>query len=310
MIYINDKDKEDVDKIFDDNIKNRLDTMMITSYEVENNSVNMMVIDDIDKIENIIDLKDVKKKTKLTLKENKVIISDKLADLTNKKKNDKITLKGPDNKEYTFVISDIFENYAGHYIIMDKETYTNNIGEYKINASYINLKNINDEEKVINRLMKNDDVLSVMSVKTTIKNIDNMLKSLNSVVLILIILSGSLSFVILYNLAYINVSERKREIATLKVLGFTDKEVDNYIVKETIILTIIGIILGLLFGSLLSNIIIDTIEISQVRFLRHINLISYVITAAFILGFTLIVNFITHFALKKIDMIESLKSVE
>ena len=158
--------------------------------------------------------------------------------------------------------------------------------------------------------MENDSVISVMSIKTTIKSVDNMLKSLDSVVLILIILSGTLSFVILYNLSYINISERKREIATLKVLGFTDKEVDNYIVKENIILTIIGIALGLLFGTFLTDVIIDTIEISQVRFLHVIDLSSYILTALFIIGFTIIVNVITHFSLKKIDMIESLKSVE
>ena len=191
-------------------------------------------------------------------------------------------------------------------MIMDKYTYQNNISDYKINASYVNLKNKNEEETVMNSIMKDENVISVMSLKTTIENVNNMLKSLNSVVLILIVLSGALSFVILYNLSYINISERKRELATLKVLGFTDKEVDNYIVKETII----GIVLGLIFGIFLTNIIIDTIEISQVKFLHKINAISFVITALFILGFTLIVNVITHFALKKIDMIESLKSVE
>ena len=149
-----------------------------------------------------------------------------------------------------------------------------------------------------------------MSVSQTIKSVNNMLKSLNSVVLILIVLSGALSFVVLYNLSYINISERKREIATLKVLGFTDKEVDDYIVKETIILTIMGITLGLIFGILLTNIIINTVEIEIVRFIHHINLSSYLITSFMIMLFTIIVSIIIHYALKKIDMIESLKSVE
>ena len=310
MVYLNDVSKDEADNIFNGISKNRLDTMMSSSYEVDNNSVYVMAVNDEKDIKNVLELNNIKTKKKISLKNNMVIISDKLADLINKKKNDKITIKGPDNEEYVFVISDVFENYAAHYIIMDKNTYQNNIGEYKINASYINLINKNNENKEIKKIMSNENVISIMSVKSTIKSVDDMLKSLNSVVLILIILSGSLSFVILYNLSYINISERKREIATLKVLGFTDKEVDNYIVKETIILTIIGIILGLLFGILLSRIIVDTIEISMVRFLRHINLISFIITTLFIMGFTFIVNFITHFALKKIDMIESLKSVE
>ena len=149
-----------------------------------------------------------------------------------------------------------------------------------------------------------------MSVSQTIKSVNNMLKSLNSVVLILIVLSGALSFVVLYNLSYINISERKREIATLKVLGFTDKEVDDYIVKETIILTIMGIVFGLIFGIFLTNVIVNTVEIEIVRFIHHINLSSYLITAFMIMLFTIIVSIIIHYALKKIDMIESLKSVE
>lgn len=310
MVYLNDIDENKIDQVFDSNIKNRLDTLMSSSYEVGNNSIYLMAVSNKDDIKNVIKLNNIKTNKKVKLESNKVIISDKLSDLINKDKGDKIVVKGPNNMEYTFIISDVFENYAGHYVIMDKDVYKENIGDYKINASYVNLKDKNNEDKVIKKLMNKEEVLSVMSVKTTIVGINNMLKSLNSVVLILIILSGTLSFVILYNLSYINVSERKREIATLKVLGFTDKEVDNYIVKETIILTIIGIILGLIFGIFLSRIIVDTIEISQVRFLRHINLISFVLTAMFILGFTLIVNFITHFTLKKIDMIESLKSVE
>ena len=108
----------------------------------------------------------------------------------------------------------------------------------------------------------------------------------------------------------IELIERKREIATLKVLGFTDKEVDDYIVKETIILTIMGIAFGLIFGIFLTNIIVDTIEIEIVRFIHQIKLSSYLITAFMIMLFTIIVSIIIHFALKKIDMIESLKSVE
>ena len=126
----------------------------------------------------------------------------------------------------------------------------------------------------------------------------------------IIILSPLLFLISCDNLSYINISERKREIATLKVLGFTDKEVDDYIVKETIILTIIGIVFGLIFGIFLTNVIVNTVEIEIVRFIHHINLSSYLITSFMIMLFTIIVSIIIHYALKKIDMIESLKSVE
>lgn len=308
MVYLNEVD--DTNEIFKGNIKNKLDVYMSSSYMASNNSVYLMVVNDESEIKNVLELNDVNSGKRLSLKDNEVIISDKLSELTKNKKGDFIELKGPNNEQYKLKISSVFENYAAHYVIMNKKTYISKIGDYKINASYVNLTDSKKEKTFIKNIMKNDDVISVMSVKTTIRSVENMLKSLDSVVLILIILSGTLSFVILYNLSYINISERKRELATLKVLGFTDKEVDNYIVKETIILTIIGIVLGLIFGVFLTNIIVDTIEISQVRFLHNINTVSFIITAVFIMGFTIIVNVITHFALKKIDMIESLKSVE
>jgi putative ABC transport system permease protein len=137
-----------------------------------------------------------------------------------------------------------------------------------------------------------------------------MLTSLDKVVLILIILASLLSFVVLYNLSSINVQERERELATLKVLGFYDKEVDNYITRENLILTILGIIPGFILGYYLTFITIGTVEMEKTRFLRVVAPMSYIYSAIISLVFTLIVNFVTHFALKKIDMIESLKSVE
>ena len=193
---------------------------------------------------------------------------------------------------------------------MDKNTYEKNIGEYNTNISFLKLDDLKVEESLSRKILENNNVMSIMSVNQTIKSVNNMLKSLNSVVAILIFLSGALSFVVLYNLSYINISERKREIATLKVLGFTDKEVDDYIVKETVILTIIGIVIGLIFGIFLTNVILDTVEIEVVRFVHHINISSYIITSFIVMLFTIIVSIIIHFTLKKIDMIESLKSVE
>ena len=137
-----------------------------------------------------------------------------------------------------------------------------------------------------------------------------MLNTMNYVVIILIVASALLAFVVLYNLANINIAERQREIATLKVLGFYDKEVDNYINKENIIFTIVAIAIGLVFGTFLTSGIISSIEIDSLRFMKNILPISYVYSAGITLVFSIIVNFIIHFVLKKIDMIESLKSVE
>ena len=142
------------------------------------------------------------------------------------------------------------------------------------------------------------------------KTVSDMLNTMNYVVVILIVASALLAFVVLYNLANINIGERQREIATLKVLGFYDKEVDNYINKENIIFTIIGIVLGLILGTFLTTAIISSIEIDSLRFFRNINVMSYVYSAIITALFSMIVNWIIHFVLKKIDMIESLKSVE
>lgn len=311
MIYVTNQNNEEFDVVFNNkHIKNSVYTNMDTSMMAGGYSVNTFVPYDENELEQILNLRDLKTGKKLKLKDDEVIISDKLAQLVNKKEKDKITLKSADGKTYTFVISAVCENYVGHYVFMNKNTYEKNIGDYKTNIVYLKIDDLKNEKQLSTALLKNDNIMGVISVDATISSVDDMLRSLNSVVAILIVLSGALSFVVLYNLSYINISERKREIATLKVLGFTDKEVDRYITKETIILTIIGIMLGLLFGIFLNNVILNTVEIEMVRFLRNIDWISYVITALIVISFTLIVNKIIHYALKKIDMIESLKSVE
>lgn len=311
MIYVTNQNNEEFDVVFNNkHIKNSVYSNMDTSMMAGGYSVNAFVPYDENELEQILNLRDLKTGKKLKLKDDEVIISDKLAQLVNKKEKDKITLKSADGKTYTFVISAVCENYVGHYVFMNKNTYEKNIGDYKTNIVYLKIDDLKNEKQLSTALLKNDNIMGVISVDATISSVDDMLKSLNSVVAILIVLSGTLSFVVLYNLSYINISERKREIATLKVLGFTDKEVDRYITKETIILTLIGVILGLLFGTFLTNVILSTVEIEMVRFLRNIDWISYVITALIVISFTLIVNKIIHYALKKIDMIESLKSVE
>ena len=153
-------------------------------------------------------------------------------------------------------------------------------------------------------------VASVLSVEETVSSVSQMLSSLDSVVVILIVSSALLAFVVLYNLSTINISERKREIATLKVLGFYDSEVDSYITKENIILTVIGLAIGLFLGSYLSHFIISTCETENLLFVRQVNFMSYVYSSIITVSFTIIVNIVTHFSLKKIHMIESLKGVE
>lgn len=195
---------------------------------------------------------------------------------------------------------------------MNKTTLENNNKEYQPNVIYLKTDNLSedDESTLSNELLDNDTIINVIYTRALVNSADDMLKSLDKVVIILVLLSAMLSFVVLYNLSNINISERTREKATLKVLGFYDKEVDNYITKENIILTIIGISLGLAFGYFLTNITIGTVEMETARFIRNIKLNSYIYASLISCLFTFIVNIVTHFTLKKINMIESLKSVE
>ena len=298
------------DIINNDKIKSYTLAEIITGNVGESN-VSMLITDNAKDLSNIINLNDEDNK-KITLKDNEVIITDKLATNHDLKIGDKINILDSDKKEYSFKISGIVKNYLGHYIYMNKQTFENIDYIYQPNVIYLKTQELNKKEKdeLSNELLEHDSVINVIHTNTLVDSANDMLESLNKVIVILVLLSALLSFVVLYNLSNINISERNREIATLKVLGFYDKEVDHYITKETIILTIIGIAIGLGLGVILTNLTIGTVEMENYRFLRRINPLSFVYAALISSFFTIVVNFVTHFTLKKIDMIESLKSVE
>ena len=154
----------------------------------EEYDINLFVPENKSDIKNILSLKDIKTKIELNLINNKVIISDKLADLENKEVGDKIKITDSGNNEYEFIISGICENYVGHYVFMNKETYENNIGNYKTNIVYLKMDDLKYEESLSKTLMDNEHVMSVVLVDSTMNIIDDMLSSLNSVVVILIFL--------------------------------------------------------------------------------------------------------------------------
>lgn len=276
------------------------------------NEEDVQVIIPKDNFDGVVNLYDVKSKKTVELQENEICLTDKCAQLLGVKAGDTIKLKD-DNKEIDAKISNIVENYVSHYIYMSKATYENLFGE-KYNTNVIFLKNVDlteaEEDELITNLMSKEGVSSATRITSMMGMIDDTLKSLNYIVIILIVSAGLLAFVVLYNLANVNISERIRELATIKVLGFYDKEVYDYVTRETIILTIIGIVLGLFGGYLLNYYLIGTCEINTLRFCKIIEPISYVYAVIITVVFTMIVNIVTYFALKKIDMIESLKSVE
>lgn len=278
---------------------------------VGESNINMLITENQDQLSKIVNLYNEDNK-KITLQKNEVIITDKLADNHNLTIGDQITVLDSDKKEYQFIISGIVKNYLGHYIYMSKETFENINEQYQPNIIYLNTPELSTTEKdeLSNELLAKDSIINVVHTSTLKDSVKDMLDSLNKVIVILVLLSALLSFVVLYNLSNINISERNREIATLKVLGFYDSEVDHYITKETIILTIIGIAIGLGLGIVLTNLTIGTVEMENYRFLRRINPLSFLYASIISSLFTIIVNYVTHFTLKKINMIESLKSIE
>ena len=274
--------------------------------------IQIVVPNDSKEIATAITLKDKKTKEKLELDDNSIFITDKVAELLGIKVGDKIELEDSKHNKVNVVVGKIVEQYLEHYIYMSKELYENTFSkEYKANVLYINYANTNiDEDKLTAKILEDNKVSTVIGTTKMIASADDMLQSLNSVVYILIVSAGLLAFVVLYNLANININERIRELATIKVLGFYDKEVFDYVSREVVLLTIIGIFLGLIGGFFLTNFIISTCEIEVLRFPRTIGMMSYIYSALITIVFTIIVNIATYFVLKKIDMIESLKSVE
>lgn len=275
--------------------------------------IQLIVPNDKNSLDGVINISDVKTKEKVTLNDNEICLTDKVAELLGVKAGDKIIIQDNDDNKKEVTISNIVENYVYHYVYMSKELYQDIYGEdYKTNVLLVNDNNLTEEqeESLATEIMNSNEVSSVSLISEAIKTMDETMKSLNYVVVVLIVSAGLLAFVVLYNLSNVNISERIRELATIKVLGFYDREVYDYITRETILLTLIGIVLGLVAGYFLNYFIIGTCEINMLRFNKTIEPISYLYSVLITIGFTLIVNFVTYFALKKIDMIESLKSVE
>lgn len=274
--------------------------------------VQIVVPNDSKELTTAITLKDRKTREKLNLNDNSIFITDKVAELLGIKVGDKIELEDSKHNKVSVIVGKIVEQYLEHYIYMSKELYENTFSkEYQTNILYANYANTNiAEDKLTAKILEDNKVSTVIGTTKMIASADDMLQSLNSIVYILIISAGLLAFVVLYNLANININERIRELATIKVLGFYDKEVFDYVSREVVFLTIIGIFLGLIGGFFLTNFIISTCEIEMLRFPKTIGVMSYIYSALITIVFTIIVNIATYFVLKKIDMIESLKSVE
>ncbi len=298
----------------DDKVENftNVNTQNIKVLFNEEQEVTMITPDDFNSISKSISLIDLKTNNIIdNISDNSCIISEKTAKLLDIDVGDKISLLDNDNNKYDIKVSYIIKNYINQYLYINKNTYNNLFNNYKINSILISLKDEDKNSKEFDKkYISNGYALTIVDNDDMKNSMNDMLGSIDSIVAILIIAAASLAFVVLYNLSNINISERKREIATLKVLGFYPSEVDKYINRETVLLTILGIGIGLLFGSYLSHFIISTCEPDYIMFDRHVYTLSYFYSLFITIIFTIIVTIVTHFNLKKINMITSLKNVE
>lgn len=309
--------KEETEKVSSlDGISELIEVNMqgieITSIENTQN-IQLMIPKDTEKLEQFITLKSRKNDSEIyTLSNNGVVITEKLAKLLKIKVGDTITIKNSDDKEVETKVEYITENYLMHYMYMSSELYQELYKEdFKANSILVNIEDMSKQEELGRTILENNDRISSITFTSNTENIfSEVMEKLNLVVWILIISAGLLAFVVLYNLSNTNISERIRELATIKVLGFYDREVYDYISKETTILTIIGIAIGLVAGYFLTMFIVNTCELDILMFDKRVEWISYLYAIAITVLFAIIVNIATYFALKKIDMIESLKSVE
>lgn len=287
-----------------------------SSVELKNNSHDMYtgyicVPEKPEKLDEFISLRDCKSGELLTLDDDEVIITEKISLLLNIGVGDEITVSTPEKKDVRLKVTAVAENYAMHYVFITQQRYEQIYGQSPVyNQAVVNVDDMSKKGSISTALLKNERFLGLVFLEDKGESFYSSIDSLNSIVWLLIICAAALAVVVLYNLANINITERVREIATIKVLGFYDGETSAYIYRENIISTIIGILTGWIFGIFLHRFVVLTAEVDLVMFERSMVWYGYVLSAIMTVVFAIAVNVVLHFKLMKIDMVESLKSVE
>lgn len=282
----------------------------VKTKDMTNEDISIIVPESSENINDYINLN--MKNKKLKLNDDGVIITEKLSKLMGKHIGDEFEIK-VDDKVVKAKISGITEQYIQHYVYISDKYYEKLIGsQLKYNNFYGLLKAeaFNSQQNISKFLTNIKGINSVVFKNSIYADYDKSVDSINSVVLILIVSAGILAFVVIYNLTNININERKRELATIKLLGFYDSELAAYIYRENIILTIIGSLIGILLGILLNSFVITTAEINILMFVRNINPVYFMYSIVFTMIFSIIVNLVMYKKFDEINMIESLKSAE
>lgn len=277
-------------------------------------SIKLIVSKDEAEFDDYIALEHRKTQKKLDLRETDgAIISERFANLLNVEVGDSITIYDSNNREYKLKVADITEMYTGHFLFMNDSYYEKSFSkEYEPNANLIILKDKSTENARIqaSKFMQSDCVKGVVQNMTLTNQIDTIVVSLNKVMQVLIVVAIMLAVVILYNLTNINIAERIRELSTIKVLGFYDKEVTMYIYRETILLSLIGILAGFVFGNVLYRYILAVVPPDEVMFNPALGAKAFIVPVMLIIGITIILGYIMNKKLSKLDMLSALKSVD
>lgn len=317
--FANDVSPNDITKLMAiiKNDKRIKESMLLSqsNIEVRNNkvkkSVFLVVPDNRDKFKDFILLRNRNYGTPISLIDNGVVITEKLSNVLAVKTGECIYIKNGNNKEVKVKVTGITKNYVQHYVYMSSVLYRRLFNESPVSNEIIS-KTIGSskslEDDLSQKMLKSPAAMTVNFTTSVKKTFQNVINNLLSVVLVLIVSAGSLAFVVLYNLTNINITERIRELATMKVLGFYDFEVSMYVIRENAILTIIGILLGFIMGIFLHRFVMTTSEVEILMFGRNIKPISFLCSALMTIGFSALVSIVVHFQLQKVDMVQSLKS--
>lgn len=275
--------------------------------------ITIVVPENLKKMDKFIHLQDRKTQNPIELNNKGIVLTEKIARDLGVKAGDEIELINSDDKKAKIKVSHITENYISHYAYISPENYIKLFEkdlDFNRVIGILNNPSVKIEDKLSKKLFDIETVDGITFNTASKETFHNTIKNLNYVVLIMIISAGALAFVVLYNLTNVNISERIREIATIKVLGFYDKEVSAYIYRENIILTIIGTVVGLGLGTILHKFIMVTVEIQSMMFGRVIDISSYFIAAVLTIVLSLFVNLAMFYKLRNVKMVESLKSVD
>ncbi|MDD4781287.1 MAG: FtsX-like permease family protein [Tissierellia bacterium] len=275
-------------------------------------AANIYVPENSDEILKAVNLRDRKSLNKIIFDDNSVIASEKLADELGISVGEKLVIEDVDGNKAEFVLTGITENYVGIYVYINKsdfiEKYNNPL---TFNTLLIKIKDEHmDSDEIIRNLLKSDNVMSAEHITQIKKSFDNLLNNINFIVIVLIIAAGGLAIIVLYNLTNININERRKELSTLKVLGYHNEEVAAYVFRETTILSILGTFVGLFLGVLLHAFVVKTVEAANLMLGRNISFLSYIYSAVITLFFSMLVNLIMYRKLKKIEMVESMKAID